>query len=129
MKYYLNKVLKKKSFEEAIEKVTEELKKEGLGILTEIDMKEAFKNKIGVDFKKYKIFGACNPHFAHKALQSEDKIGIFLPCNVVVEEHESGVVEVSIVNPVAAMSAVENEAVATIAAEMQQKLKRVVDGL
>ena len=88
MSYYFNTLLKGKSFEEAIELVTTELKKEGFGVLTEIDVKETLKNKIDVDFKKYKILGACNPHFAYKALQSEDKIGVFLPCNVIVEEHE-----------------------------------------
>ena len=90
MSYYYNKVLKGKDFNEAIDQVTAELKKEGFGVLTEIDVKETLKKKIDVDFKKYKILGACNPHFAHKALQSEDKIGVFLPCNVVVEENENG---------------------------------------
>ena len=101
MNYYFNKVLIGTSFDEAIEKVGEELKKEGFGILNEIDIKETLKKKIDVDFKKYKILGACHPHFAHKALLSEDKIGLFLPCNVVVEEHENGDVEVSIVDPLA----------------------------
>ena len=101
MSYYFNKVLKGKSFDEAIEEVTVELKKEGFGLLTEIDVTQTLKNKIDVDFKKYRILGACNPHFAHKALMSEDKIGVFLPCNVIVEEHENGEVEVSAVDPIA----------------------------
>ncbi len=129
MSYYFNKVLKNTSFEEAIEKVTAELKKEGFGILTEIDVKETLKKKIDVDFKKYKILGACNPHFAHKVLQKEDKIGVFLPCNVIVEEHENGEVEVSAVDPIASMAAVENKDIEELAKEVQQKLKQVIENL
>lgn len=129
MSYYYNKVLKGKKFDEAIEQVTAELKKEGFGVLTEIDVKETLKKKIDVDFKKYKILGACNPHFAYKALTSEDKIGVFLPCNVVVEEHENGDVEVSAVDPIASMIAVKNESLGSIASEIQQKLRRVIDSL
>src|SRR5210317_2504177 len=125
MSYYFNTTLKGKSFDEAIELVTAELKKEGFGVLTEIDVKETLKNKIDVDFKKYKILGACNPHFAHKALLSEDKIGVFLPCNVIVEEHENGVVEVSAVDPIASMSTVENESLGGLATEVKQKLLNV----
>ena len=95
MSYYYNKVLTETSFDEAIEKVTGELSKEGFGVLTEIDVKETLKEKLDVDFKKYRILGACNPSFAHKALQAEDKIGVMLPCNVIVEEREPGVIEVS----------------------------------
>ena len=129
MSYYFNKVLTGKSFEEAIDLVTAELKKEGFGVLTEIDVKETLKKKIDVDFKKYKILGACNPHFAYKALSSEDKIGVFLPCNVVVEEHENGTVEVSAVDPVASMSSVKNDALGPLAIEIQEKLKRVIAGV
>lgn len=129
MSYYFNKVLKGKSFDAAVEQVTAELKKEGFGVLTEIDVKETLKKKIDVDFKKYKILGACNPHFAHKALQSEDKIGVFLPCNVVVEENDNGEVEVSAVDPIASMAAARNEALEGIATEVQQKLKRVIENL
>ena len=129
MSYYFNKVLKSKSFDEAIEQVTEELKKEGFGILTEIDVKETLKKKIDIDFKKYKILGACNPHFAYKALQSEDKIGVFLPCNVVVEEHENGDIEVSAVDPIASMSTVENESLGGFASEVQEKLIKVIENL
>lgn len=129
MSYYFNKILKDTGFDEAIEKVTAELKKEGFGVLTEIDVKETLKKKIDVDFKKYKILGACNPHFAHKALQNEDKIGVFLPCNVIVEEHENGDVEVSAVDPIASMIAINNKTMETLAMEVQQKLKRVIDGL
>ena len=129
MKYYFNKILKGKTFEQAIELVTAELKKEGFGVLTEIDVKETLKKKIDVDFKKYKILGACNPHFAYKALQGEDKIGVFLPCNVIVEEHENGDVEVSAVDPVASMMAVKNETLASVAIEVQNKLKSVIANL
>ena len=129
MKYYFNTTLKGRSFEEAIDLVTAELKKEGFGVLTEIDVKSTLKKKIDVDFKKYTILGACNPHFAHKALQSEDKIGVFLPCNVVVEEHGNGEVEVSAVDPIASMSSVGNEDLAGLASEVQQKLKNVIAGL
>lgn len=129
MSYFFNKILKGKSFEQAIELVTAELKKEGFGVLTEIDVKETLKKKIDVDFKKYKILGACNPHFAHKALLGEDKIGVFLPCNVIVEEHENGDVEVSAVDPVASMMAVKNDALGSVAMEVQQKLKNVIANL
>ncbi|MGB5480245.1 MAG: DUF302 domain-containing protein [Eudoraea sp.] len=129
MSYYFNTLIKGKSFEEAIEKVTAELKKEGFGVLTEIDVKETLKNKIDVDFKKYKILGACNPHFAYKALQSEDKIGVFLPCNVIVEEHENGEIEVSAVDPIASMSTVKNETLGSLASEVQEKLMKVIENL
>lgn len=129
MKYYFNKILKNKGFEEAIEQVTAELKKEGFGVLTEIDVKETLKKKIDVDFKKYKILGACNPQFAYKALQSEDKIGVFLPCNVIVEEHKDGAVEVSAVDPIASMGSVKNDSLIVVATEVRQKLIRVIENL
>jgi uncharacterized protein (DUF302 family) len=129
MSYYFNKVLKTKNFAEAIEQVTAELKKEGFGVLTEIDIKKTLKNKIDVDFKKYTILGACNPHFAFKALQSEDKIGVLLPCNVIVEEHENGDIEVSAVDPIASMGTVKNENLGSLASEVQQKLVRVIKSL
>ena len=129
MNYYFNKVLNSKSFNEAIEQVTAELKKEGFGVLTEIDIKKTLKNKIDVDFKNYKILGACNPHFAYKALQSEDKIGVLLPCNVIVEEHENGEIEVSAVDPIASMGTVENENLGDLASEVQQKLIKVIKSL
>jgi uncharacterized protein (DUF302 family) len=129
MNYCFSKTLEGKSFEEAIEAITIELKKEGFGILNEIDLQATLKSKIDVDFKKYKILGACNPHFAHKALLAEDKIGLFLPCNVIVEEHENGTVEVSAIDPMASMSSVKNETLASLAAEVQTKLKAVIDNL
>lgn len=129
MSYYFNKVLKEKSFEQAIEKVTEGLKEQGFGVLTEIDLQATLKKKLDVDFKKYKILGACNPNFAYKALQNEDKIGVMLPCNVIVEEHDNGDVEVSAVDPVASMSAVGNSSLEEIASEVQQRLKKVIEAL
>ncbi len=127
MSYYFNKILTV-SFDEAIEKVTEELKKEGFGILTEIDVKETLKNKLDVDFRPYKILGACNPPFAYQALQAEDKIGTMLPCNVIVQDTESGV-EVAAIDPIASMSAVDNPALGGIAVEVQAKLKAVIESL
>lgn len=99
MSYYFNKILKGKNFDEAVEYTKAELKKEGFGVLTEVNVSETLKNKIDVDFKKYKILGACSPEHAYRALTSEDKIGVFLPCNVVVEELVDGNVEVSAVDP------------------------------
>ncbi|MFT5725405.1 MAG: hypothetical protein ACI9JN_002530 [Bacteroidia bacterium] len=129
MTYCFSKKLSGNSFDKAVEQVTVELKKEDFGVLTGIDLKETLKNKIDVDFKKYKILGAYNPHFAYKALQSEDKIGVFLPCNVIVEEHEDGVIEVSAVDPIASMSAAKNETLGDLASKVQQKLIKVIDSL
>ena len=121
MKYYFSKKLNI-PFNEALIRVTDELKKEGFGILTEIDVQAAMKKKLNVDFRKYQILGACNPPFAHKALEAEDKIGTMLPCNVIVQETEGGV-EVAAIDPVASMQAVENPALEGIASEVQRLLK------
>lgn len=129
MSYYFSKIIAGKSFDEATELVVEELKKEGFGVLSEINVGETLKKKLDVDFKKYKILGACSPKHAYQALTSEDKIGVFLPCNVIVEEHENGDVEVSAVDPVASMTSVQNESLAGIAIEIQQKMKKVIDNL
>ncbi|WP_346855796.1 DUF302 domain-containing protein [uncultured Draconibacterium sp.] len=126
MSYYLSQEVNGKSFDEVIELVTAELKAEGFGVLTEIDISNTFKNKLDVDFKKYKILGACNPKLAHKALSTEDKVGVFLPCNVVVEENDNGNIEVSAVDPVASMLAVENEALGVVISEVKEKLERVI---
>ncbi|KYG79289.1 hypothetical protein AWW67_12990 [Roseivirga seohaensis] len=128
MKYYFEKTLKDTGFEEAIDKVTQALKKVGFGILTEIDVKETLKKKLDEDFRPYKILGACNPPFAHKALLAEDKIGAMLPCNVIVQQTEKGV-EVAAVDPVASMQAVENKDLEGIANEIQAKLKAAIDSL
>ena len=115
------------TFEETIEKVTEELKKEGFGVLTEIDVKAALKKKINVDFRRYRILGACNPSFAYKALLAEDKIGTMLPCNVIVQEREDGKIEVAAIDPIASMQSVQNESLGGIAVEVQSKLKKVIE--
>jgi len=129
MSYHFSIKLSGVSYEDAITRVTEELKKEGFGVLTQIDVKETLKAKIDVDFRKYKILGACNPTFAHKALRTEDKIGVFLPCNVVVQEHDDGTVEVSAVDPVASMVSVGNKDLECVAGDVQKKLMRVIEGL
>ncbi len=128
MSYHISKTVDL-SFEDAIEKVTEKLKEEGFGVLTEIDVKDTLKKKLDVDFKKYKILGACNPKMAHKALQYEDKIGTMLPCNVIVEEHDDGTVEVSAVDPMASMQAVDNIKLADVASQVKEMLEHVVKGL
>jgi uncharacterized protein (DUF302 family) len=117
------------AFNDAIEKVTEELQKEGFGILTEIDVKETLKKKLDVDFKNYKILGACNPPFAHKALQSEEQIGLMLPCNVIVYENDEGKSVVAAVDPIASMQAVANDKLGEIAGEVQNRLKKVIENM
>jgi uncharacterized protein (DUF302 family) len=107
----------------------ESLKKHGFGVLTEIDVKETLKKKLDVDFRPYRILGACNPKMAYQALQAEEKIGTMLPCNVIVQQHEDGKVEVSAVDPVASMQAIQNPALAGIAGEVREMLRNVVDGL
>ena len=129
MNFYFNKVLSGKNFDEVIELVTTELKKEGFGVLTEIDVQDTLKKKIDVDFNRYKILGACSPGFAHKALLVDNKVGVFLPCNVVVEEHENGDVEVFAVDPIASMMAIENKELTVILNEVKEKLMRVIDKL
>ncbi len=128
MKYYFNKSLAM-PFDEAVSRVTEELKKEGFGILTQIDVKETLKTKFDVDFKKYKILGACNPHFAYQAFQNEDKIGTMLPCNVIVHETEEGKIEVAAIDPMASMQAVQNPNLQAVAEQVQAKLRGVIASL
>ena len=113
------------SYEQAIEKVTDELKKEGFGVLTTIDVKETLKKKLDVDFKKYIILGACNPPFAHKALQAEEEIGLLLPCNVIVYEKDNSTV-VSIFDPMVMMAVLGNDKMKAIAEEVKQRLERVI---
>ncbi len=128
MSYYFSKHVNM-TFDEAVEKTIAALKKEGFGVLTEIDVQKALKEKIGVDFRKYRILGACNPHYAYKALQAEDKIGTMLPCSVIVQELGAGDVEVAAIDPVASMQAVENPALMPLAFEVQNKLKKAVEDL
>ena len=128
MKYYINKTLNS-TFENALELVEQALKKEGFGILTEINVHETFKEKLNIDFRKYKILGACNPAFAFRALQQEDKIATMLPCNVILQELSDNLVEVAAVDPVASMLAVENEGLTRIVEEVREKLKNVINSL
>jgi uncharacterized protein (DUF302 family) len=128
MSYYFTKELNI-SLEAAITKVSEELKKEGFGILTDIDMKATLKEKLNVEFRPYRILGACNPTFGFQALQTEDKIGTMLPCNIVVQEKTSGKVEVTAIDPVASMAAVNNSNLKTIMEQPRIMLKRIIDNL
>lgn len=128
MSYHFSKIVNI-PFDEAIGKTSAALKENGFGILTEIDIQNTLKNKLDVDFRKYRILGACNPGFAHKALQSEDRIGLMLPCNVIVQEYENGDVEVSAVDPVASMQAIQNDRLGEVAKNVQDLLKKVIDSL
>ncbi len=128
MSYHFSKIVND-DFDTTIEKVTGELKKEGFGVLTQIDVQDTLKKKLDVDFRKYKILGACNPHFAHEALLAEDTIGTMLPCNVIVQERDNGKVEVSAVDPVASMMAIKNDTLGGVAMQVREKLSRVIDNL
>ncbi len=128
MEYYFSKTLNV-SFDEALRLTTEALKSEGFGVISEINMHEKLKEKLGVDFKRYKILGACNPPLAYKALQAEEKIGTMLPCNVLVIEQGQNKIEIAAVNPVASMQAITNPALGDVALEVTNKLKRVIDNL
>ncbi len=128
MQYSFNKILDI-PFDDAVKKVVDELKKEGFGVLTDIDVQMTLKKKLDVDFRKYRILGACNPNFAYKALQAERRIGTMLPCNVIVQETEQGEIEVSAIDPIASMQAIENPGLRDIADQVQAKLKKVVERL
>ena len=128
MSYYFNKTVSG-SFDEVIEKVIELLDNEGFGVLTEIDIQKTFKKKLAINFKRYKILGACNPSFAYKALTLEDKIGTMLPCNIIVQELEDNLVEVAAVNPLESMLAVINKELIQIAQDVSKKLENVVHNL
>ncbi|MFC2116645.1 DUF302 domain-containing protein [Bacteroidota bacterium] len=127
MSYYIGRMVDL-SFSEAIEKVTEELKKEGFGVITEIDVKEILKNKLDLDFRPYVILGACNPHYAHQALSLDDKIGALLPCNVIVQQTEEGT-EVFAMNPQETMSKLLGEEIEDIAKAISEKIQNVLDRL
>jgi len=126
MEYYFNTTIANISFDEAVEKTKEALQKEGFGVLTEIDMKATLKKKLDADFHNYKILGACNAPFAYKALQAEDKVGTMLPCNVIVQEKEDGLIEIAAVNPITSMQAIKNADLGAIANEVQDSLRKVV---
>ena len=128
MSYYFSKVVDL-SFEDALGKVTEELKKEGFGILTEIDVKATLKKKLDVDFQKYKILGACNPPFAYEALKNERMIGTMLPCNIIVQETDEGKTEIAAIDPIASMQAINNPKLGEVTTTIQTKLKTVIEKL
>ena len=128
MSYYFAKTLPI-GFEEAVRRTTEALKQEGFGIITEIDVKDTFKKKINIDFRNYRILGACNPTLAHEALQLEDKVGTMLPCNVVVQDIGGSRTEVAAIDPVASMQAIANPALKRAAELVGAKLKKVIEGL
>lgn len=128
MSYYMSATLHQ-PFDKSIEMVVEALKREGFGVLADIDVRSTMKQKLGIEFRNYRILGACNPPFAHKALEAEAAIGTLLPCNVVVQEVNPGIVEVAAVDPVSSMQAVGNETLQPIAEEIREKLKRVITAL
>lgn len=115
------------SFDAAIERVTAELKAEGFGVLTDIDVRDTLRKKLDVDFRRYRILGACNPPFAHKALSIDDKVGLMMPCNVVVQDLPAGGVEVAAINPEVGMQTIGNPALAALAAEVRVKLERAIE--
>jgi len=128
MSYYFNKTIEM-PFDEAVERVKAELKNEGFGVMTEIDVQKTLREKLGVDFRPYRILGACNAPYAYRALQAEDKIGTMLPCSVIVQELGPGRVEVAAIDPLASMAAVKNEDLGAIGLEVREKLKAVVERL
>jgi uncharacterized protein (DUF302 family) len=128
MSYYFAKTVAL-PFDEAVDRVKAELKKDGFGVLTDIDVRKTLNEKLGVNFRKYRILGACNAPYAYKALMAEDKIGTMLPCNVIVQEHADGRVEVAAIDPVASMQAVGNPPLEPVGAEVRAKLKHVIDCL
>jgi uncharacterized protein (DUF302 family) len=126
MSYYFSKKVYG-DFGQVVDRVVESLKQDGFGVLTEIDVKDTLHKKLGVDFRKYLILGACNPPFAYEALRAEDKIGTMLPCNVIVQEEAPGEIEVAAVDPLASMQAVPNEALMPVAQTVRRKLQEVAD--
>lgn len=126
MAYYFNKTVNG-DFDGVVERTIAAMKEEGFGVLTDIDVKATLYKKLAVDFRKYRILGTCNPPFAFQALQAEDKIGILLPCNVIVQELEEGVQEVAVVNPLEAMASVKNEALGPIAMQVEKKMRAALD--
>ena len=128
MTYHFSKTVNL-AMDAAVAKVSDALKQEGFGILTEIDVQKTLKTKIDADFRPYRILGACNPSFAYKALLAEDKIGTMLPCNVIVQEKSPGTVEVSAVDPLESMKAIDNPALGAIATEVRSRLQRVIEQL
>ncbi len=129
MSYYFTKTIENTDFESAVQKITDGLKEEGFGVISTIDFQATLKEKLNIDFRKYMVLQACNPPYAYKSLQAEDKIGTLLPCNVVVQEISDGTFEISSINPKAAMASVENKTMKDIASEISEKLERAVSKL
>jgi len=127
MKYYINKTIKA-DIDTATIIITQELQKEGFGIVTQFDVNQALKEKLNVDFRPYRIMGACNPTFAHKSILTEDKIGAILPCNVMLQELENGV-EIAIINPVSMVSDINNDEMKSIALQISEKMHRVISNI
>jgi len=128
MEYFFSTIISG-DFSEIILKTEDSLKTESFGVITRIDVQATMKEKLGIDFKKYIILGACNPVYAHKALQAEEKVGVMLPCNVVVIDKENGTVEVAAVHPMASMMSIQNPALLPLAEEITARLKRVIEKL
>jgi len=128
MEYYLTKFVDI-DFNKAIDKITALLKEQGFGVITEIDVKDTLKKKINVDFRNYKILGACHPGFAHKALEVEDKLGVLLPCNVIVQEHKDGKVEISAIDPRVMMAGIKNQALETLSTDVFERFAKVFESL
>lgn len=129
MKYYLSTSVVGKSFEETEQRVVELLQQEGFGIVSQLNMQETFKNKLQIETQPYKILGACNPGFAHKALSEQAAVGVFLPCNVCLQQNEGGQIKVFVINPAEAMKAVNNETLDNLAGEITLRLERVLKQL
>ncbi|MCF6214258.1 MAG: DUF302 domain-containing protein [Flavobacteriaceae bacterium] len=129
MEYYLNTLVKNQTYEAVRENLITEMKKEGFGVLTEADIQKAFKEKLDFDYRKYEILGACNPGYAKQALEIEDKLGVYLPCNFIIQELENGTIEVAAVNPIVMMSTIDNDMLKPIAKDIYDKMKRIIDNL
>ncbi len=129
MDYYISNTVKNSSFDEVEKKVTELLKEQGFGVITEIDAQATFKNKLDIDFRPYKILGACNPVFAHEVLEVDDKMGVMLPCNVCIQQKEDNSIEVFAVNPLVAMKQTDAKGVESFAEQVHERLNKVVEGL
>jgi uncharacterized protein (DUF302 family) len=129
MSYYFSKVLTNKNIEQATNHVIDKMKVEGFGVLTQVDVKATLKNKIDAEIKPYIILGACHPQFAYEALTHETRIGTMLPCNFIIQELESGEIEVSAVDPISSMSSVKNDKLGEVAQAVQQKIKNIIDNL
>jgi uncharacterized protein (DUF302 family) len=128
MSYYINKIVET-PFDETVEAVTKALREQGFGILTDIDIQATLKKKLEIDFRQYRILGACNPQFAHKALQVEDKIGVMLPCSVIIQDTPDGKVEVAAMDPAAAMESISNPGLSEIARKVRDRLAAAIDDL